>query len=197
MTSKCRRILISIGLCLLLAACGDGIDWQTKGIAGLMPPLRFTLTEDSGSPVQAKDFHGHITLMYFGYTHCPDICPTTLAKLKAAIARLPESAAQDVRVLFVTVDPKRDGLERLRTYTAAFGPQFVGLRGSDVELTQLTKRYRITYGRGKPDASGNYEVSHSSAVFVFDRSGEARLMVRDSDGVDALAADLERLENKT
>lgn len=160
-----------------------------------MPPLRFALTEDSGNPVQAKDFRGHITLMYFGYTHCPDICPTTLAKLKAAINRLPESAAQNVRVLFVTVDPKRDGLERLRAYTAAFGPQFVGLRGGDAELTQLTKRYRITYGYGKPDANGDYEVSHSSAVFVFDRSGKARLMVRDSDGVDALAADLEHLES--
>ena len=186
-----RHILLSLGLCLLLVGCWEDGDWQTKDIAGLMPPLHFTLTQDTGSEVQATDFRGYITLVYFGYTHCPDVCPTTLAKLNAAIARLTE--ARDVRVLFVSVDPKRDVVERLRTYTAAFGPQFVGLRGNDEELSELTKRYRITYGYGKPDDSGDYEVSHSSAVFVFDRAGAARLMVRSGDGVDAIATDLKRL----
>lgn len=189
--ARCR-ILLSLCLCLLLVGCWEGDEWQTKEIAGLMPPLRFTLTQDSGTEVQATNFRGYITLLYFGYTHCPDICPTTLAKLNAAIARLGQT--RDVRVLFVSVDPKRDGLDRLRTYTAKFGPQFVGLRGNEEELTELTKRYRITYGYGKPGDSGDYEVSHSSAVFVFDRAGEARLMVRSSDGVDAIAADLKRLD---
>lgn len=192
MVHERRHILLSLCLCLLLVGCWEGDDWQTKDIAGLMPPLRFTLTQDSGTEVQATDFRGYITLLYFGYTHCPDVCPTTLAKLNAAIARL--APARDVRVLFVSVDPKRDGLDRLRTYTAAFGPQFVGLRGNDEALSELTKRYRITYGYGKPDDDGDYEVSHSSAVFVFDRAGEARLMVRSSDGVDAIAADLKRLD---
>lgn len=190
------RCLIALALCLLLAACSHEIGWKTKDITGLMPPLQFTLTEDGGATVHAKDFQGHVTLIYFGYTHCPDVCPTTLAKLAAAVNRLPESAAKDVRVLFVTVDPKRDSLERLRTYTTAFGPEFIGLRGNEEELTELTKRYRVTYGYGKPDASGNYEVSHSSAVFVFDRTGAARLMVRSADGVDAVATDLKRLEGE-
>ncbi|HET8701450.1 MAG TPA: SCO family protein [Nitrococcus sp.] len=190
------RILISIGLCLLLVACGNRAEWQTKGIAGLTKSLHFTLTEDNGSEVRAKDFLGHITMVYFGYTHCPDVCPNTMAKLKAAIDRLPEAQAKAVRVLFITVDPKRDGLERLRSYTAAFGPQFVGLRGNQEELQALARRYRVGYSYGTPDASGNYEVTHASAVFVFDRKGDARFMVRTPDGVNAIAADLKRLENE-
>ncbi|MDN5871087.1 MAG: SCO family protein [Nitrococcus sp.] len=193
MTSGYRRILISMGLSLLLSACSDGSHWQTKGIAGLTKSLHFTLMADGGRRVSAQDFFGHIALVYFGYTHCPDVCPTTLAKLKAAIDRLPASTAKDVRVLFVSVDPERDGLERLRTYTAAFGPQFVGLRGSQEQLTKITKRYRVGYGYGEPDASGDYEVSHSSAVFVFDQTGDARFLIRTADQVQAIAADLERL----
>lgn len=199
MTTERRRILISMGLCLLLGACSsnNNIDWQTKEIAGLTRSLKFDLTEDGGSQVRAEDFRGHITMVNFGYTHCPDVCPTTLAKLKAAIDRLPESAAKDVRVLFISVDPKRDGLERLRSYTAAFGPQFMGLRpDGEEELTELTIHYRVGYGYGEPDASGNYEVSHSSAVYVFDRTGEARFMIRTPDQVAAIAADLRRLVNE-
>ena len=191
------RILISAGLCLLLAACSNGADWQTKNITGLTRSLQFTLTEDGGSRVRAEDFRGHITMVYFGYTHCPDVCPSTLAKLKAAINRLPESEAKDIRVLFVSVDPKRDGLERLRSYTAAFGPQFLGLRGNKEELDELSRRYRVGYGYGEPDASGNYEVTHASAVFVFDGAGKARFMIRDPDGVPAIAADLKRLESES
>lgn len=193
MTPGHRHILISIGLCLLLTACSEGIHWQTKGIAGLTKPLRFTLTDDRGHQVSAKDFVGHIALVYFGYTHCPDVCPTTLAKLKAAIDRLPESTAKDVRVLFVSVDPKRDGPARLRSYTAAFGSQFVGLRGNHEQLTKMTKRYRVGYGYGEPDVSGDYEVSHSSAVFVFDQAGDARFLIRTPDQVHAIVADLKRL----
>ncbi|MDN5848991.1 MAG: SCO family protein [Nitrococcus sp.] len=185
--------MISIGLGLLLSACSDGVHWQTKGIAGLTKPLHFTLTADGGHQVSAQDYLGHIALVYFGYTHCPDVCPTTLAKLKAAIDRLPESMAKDVRVLFVSVDPKRDGLERLRSYTAAFGPQFVGLRGNHEQLTKITKRYRIGYGYDEPDASGDYEVSHSSAVFVFDQTGDARFLIRTADQVHSIAADLKQL----
>lgn len=193
MTAARARFLISIGLCLLLTACSGSINWQTKGITGLTKPLQFALTGEDGNRLQGRDFRGYITMLYFGYTHCPDICPTTLAKLKAAINRLPESVAKDIRVLFVTVDPMRDGLKRLRTYTAAFGPKFVGLRPTPGQLKQLAKRYRIGYGYGEPDANGNYEVSHSTAVFVFDRTGDARFLIRLSDGVDAIVADLKRL----
>jgi len=131
-------------------------------------------------------------LIYFGYTHCPDVCPLTLQRLKHAIAALGDGANQ-LRVLFVTVDPRRDSLAVLKRYTEFFGPQVLGLRGDQDELRRLTKMYRVTYGYDKPDAKGNYEVSHSSAVYVFDRSGEARLLIRPDDTVKAIATDLRRL----
>jgi protein SCO1/2 len=177
---------------ILLAACGRGEGWHVKDISGLMPDLAFALTDDQGETVHAANYRGHVVLLYFGYTHCPDVCPATLARLSAALKQAGSGGAQ-MRVLFVTVDPARDTLEVMRDYTRYFGPQFLGLRGTDAELAALTKRYRVTYGRGKPDAHGGYEVSHSSAVFVFDREGHVRLIIRDGDGVPAIAADLKRL----
>jgi protein SCO1/2 len=98
-----------------------------------------------------------------------------------------------VRILFVSVDPARDTLAALNKYAAVFGPQVVGLRGTQDELRALTKRYRVSYGYGKPDAKGNYEVSHSSAVYVFDRQGEVRLLAGASDTASAITDDLRRL----
>jgi len=185
-----RRWLVA--LALLLAACGGGGPWQLKDIKGVVPDLAFDLADDSGRNVGAADYRGQVVLLFFGYTNCPDVCPTTLVKLSAALNRMGE-AAQRVRVLFVTVDPKRDTLEVLHRYARAFGPRVTGLRGGEAELHALAKRYRISYSYGKPDPSGEYEVTHSSAVFVFDVEGRARLMVLPNDGEQAIARDLERL----
>jgi protein SCO1/2 len=178
----------------LLAACGQSTPpWGLRDISGLMPSLEFTLTAASdGATVHGDDFRGQVVLLYFGYTHCPDVCPTTLSQLSRAVAALGTSAAQ-VRILFVSVDPARDTLAQLKTYAAAFGPEVVGLRGSDSELKALTKRYRVSYGYGKPDAQGNYEVSHSSAVYVFDRKGEVRLLAGPTDSAPLITGDLQRL----
>jgi len=185
-----RRWLVA--LALLLAACGGGGPWQLKDIKGVVPDLAFDLADDSGRKVSAADYRGQVVLLFFGYTNCPDVCPTTLVKLSAALNRMGE-AAQRVRVLFVTVDPKRDTLEVLHRYARAFGTRVTGLRGGEAELHALAKRYRISYSYGKPDPSGEYEVTHSSAVFVFDVEGRARLMVLPNDGEQAIARDLERL----
>lgn len=178
----------------LVAACSQNqAPWGLKDITGLMPPLDFTLADAAnGATVHGKNFRGKVVLLYFGYTHCPDVCPTTLSLLGRAVAALGDDAAQ-VRILFVSVDPKRDTLAQLESYAAAFGPQIVGLRGSQDELKALTKRYRITYGYGKPDAYGNYEVSHSSAIYVFDREGESRLLAGPTDSAPVITADLKRL----
>jgi protein SCO1/2 len=131
-------------------------------------------------------------LLYFGYTQCPDVCPTTLATLARALHELGPAASQ-VRVLFVSVDPARDTASVLKRYVANFGPQFVGLRGSDAALTALAKRYRVAYSRGTPDANGFYPVSHSSAVFVFQKGGAVRLLAREDDKATTIAADLRQL----
>ena len=179
-----------LALAIGSAACTEK-PWRTKSIAGLMPALEFDLTAEDGRRVTADDYRGKVVVLFFGYSHCPDVCPTTLAKLAGATAR--SSRPEDVRVLFVSVDPARDTPQVLRAYTDAFGAEIIGLSGTRDALNRLTKRYRVTYGYGEPDASGDYPVSHSSAVFVFDEQGEARLLVRDSDPVDAIVADLDRL----
>jgi len=187
--------ICALGLLAGLAGCGHkGPPWGLKDISGLMPALKFTLTDaNTGQTVHAKDFRGHLVLLYFGYTHCPDVCPTTLSRLSRAVASLGPRAS-DARILFVTVDPARDRIADLKRYARAFGPEVVALRGSQQALRALTKRYRVTYGYGKPDSHGNYEVSHSAAVYIFDRQGEARLLARPTDNAATIGKDLARLD---
>ncbi len=176
-----------------VAACSSGgPHFALQNVTGLLPQLKFSLDDQDGHSVTAEDYRGKIVLLYFGYTHCPDACPTTLTDLSEALRRLGPEASQ-VRVLFVTVDPARDTLAVMKRYVGAFGPQFVGLRGDDDALTALSKRYRIAYHREPPDRNGYYAVDHSSAVFIFDASGRARLLSEEGDNPRTIAMDLAKL----
>ncbi|MEX2497735.1 MAG: SCO family protein [Wenzhouxiangellaceae bacterium] len=177
---------------LVLTGCGED-EWHGKNITGLMPELEFSLTDENGNAVTDEVFSGRPLAIYFGFTHCPDICPTTLARLAAATRNLPERVRQDLQLAFVSVDPDRDGPEQLARYTAAFSDRMLGLTGTQRQLSALTRRYRITYGYDQPDADGHYEVSHSSAILIFDADLEPRLMLLDNLGVTEMAEDLERL----
>jgi len=184
------RVIAPAVLALLLAGCGEE-PWYGKEITGLMPELEFELTAETGETVTEEVFAGRPVAMYFGFTHCPDICPTTLARLTAAVRQLPEGLREELQLAFVSVDPGRDGPQALARYTDAFSDRMLGLTGTQKQLRQLTRRYRITYGYEEPDVNGDYEVSHSSAVFVFDGEGEPRLMLLDDLGVAEMAHDLE------
>lgn len=186
-----RTVLLLVTL-LGLAACGQQqADFKVRDITGLMPELQFELTRAAdGEIVTAQAYEGRINVVFFGFTNCPDICPTTLARFKAAVEQLPDEQADRIRVLFVSVDPERDTAEKLHAYVSSFGDRFVGLRGPQSELREVTKRYRVTYGYGEPDESGYYSVSHSSAAFVFDRNNEIRLLIRGDDPIDHIAHDL-------
>jgi protein SCO1/2 len=190
------RPLAAVGaliLTALLAACaGRDSPYALKNVTGLVSPLDFQLTNQDGQPVTAADYRHEIVLLYFGYTRCPDECPTTLATLANALHTLGPRSSQ-VRVLFVSVDPRRDSTEVLKRYVSNFGPEFVGLRGDPAQLTGLSKRYRISYHYEKPDKYGNYEVDHSSAVFVFDGEGRARLLGESDNTAQQVASDLSRL----
>lgn len=187
-----KRFLM-LTVAITLAACSEpDASWKLLDIKGIMKPLEFNLTNGSGEAVTAEDYRGKVTLLYFGYTHCPDVCPTTLATLAHTLDLLGDKASR-VQVLFVSVDPQRDTARTLQRYTAAFGPEFVGLTGSDDQLRRLAKRYRVTFSRGEPDADGDYEVTHSSAVFIFDSEGKARLMARSDDPPQAIRHDLAQL----
>lgn len=180
---------------LAFSACERSAPQPTfhaRDITGVMPPLQFTLTDGSGATVTAADYRGKTVLVFFGYTHCPDVCPTTLGNLSQVLKRL-GPAADAVRVLFVSVDPQRDTPKLLKDYAAAFAPQVVGLTGTDAQLTDVVKRYRVAYRHDKPDAHGDYAVYHSSAIFIFDDNGDARLLATGAESVPELTQDLRTL----
>jgi protein SCO1/2 len=193
------RARIAGGILLALAVlglngCAEEEPWNMRDVSGLMPDLEFELQRaESGETVTEAAFDGKVKIMYFGFTSCPDECPLTLARFAQALQQMDPEAADEVRVLFVSVDPKRDTPERLAQYVDSFGDQFVGLRGEIPYLRDLTKRYRTTFGYGKTDSNGFYDVSHSNAAFIFNREGEVRLLGREDDHIDGIAADLERL----
>lgn len=184
-----------LSICLLvtpLSGCSHDKPWHLKNVSGLLPSLKFEMTADDGSIVTADDYKGKIVMLYFGYTHCPDVCPTTLAKLTLVLSQL-GAKADHVRVLFVTVDPARDTIPVLKQYVDAFDSHIIGLRGTDNQLEALAKRYRVSYEDGPKDQQGNYEVTHSSAIFIFGQDGKARLLATSSSSAPNIVADLKRL----
>ena len=167
--------------------------WHLTNVSGHLPDLDFSLLDDAGTPVTGETFKGDAALVYFGYTHCPDVCPETMARLMQVIAKLGPDA-QKVRILFVSVDPARDTPKALHDYVGAFdSTHAVGLTGSDRQIETLARHYRVAYQMEKRDPNGNYEVTHSSAIYVFDAEGHARLLATDHDSPDAIAADLRRI----
>ncbi|MBI1201567.1 MAG: redoxin domain-containing protein [Rhodopseudomonas sp.] len=195
--SPLSAIVIAALIAVFCIASGPAKAWNSTDMTGALPPLDFTMTRASdGQTVTAADFKDKIVLLYFGYTFCPDVCPATLMNITQVLKSLGPKA-DDVRVLFVTVDPNRDTLQALKDFTGAFAPQIVGLRGSANQLAALAKRYRVAYsvtpgGNGKP-----YEVTHGSAVYAFNRAGDIKLLftgLTTPDGkLDGVTADMRAL----
>lgn len=178
---------------ITLTACGPREqEWSTQEIRGAMPDLQFELTDEHGDSVREDAFRGDYVLLFFGYTHCPDVCPATLAVLNAALKQLGPDADR-IKVLFVSVDPERDGPKELASYTSNFGENVVGLTGTHAQLDKLTKRYRVTYRHDSPDEQGDYRVYHSGAVFAFDPQGRVRLLMSYTDGLPDIIHDLGQL----
>ena len=183
---------------VVLGGCfGDDENWNGKDISGLMPELAFELTGTSGDTVTAAQTDGNIRLLFFGFTSCPDICPATLQKLSRAVKGLPEALRTDTQIVFVSVDPQRDTPERIDSYVSFFSDRAIGLTGEEPALRELSKRYRTTFGYDEPDAEGNYNVSHSGAVYVFDREGKARLLIRPELSVEDIRTDLVALAEES
>ena len=177
-------------LLVALAGCGSDKPWHATDITGAMPRLAFAMTRaGDGAAVTAENYRGRVTILFFGYTNCPDVCPMTLANLSDMLHQLGRDADK-VRVLFVTVDPNRDTPPVLKKYAAAFAPQIDGLSGSGNALADLARRYRVAYSvKTQP----KYEVMHTSAVFFFDTTGRARLVTLSTDDTSGLAEDVKRL----
>lgn len=188
---------LMVSLVMLGGCFGDNENWNGKDISGLMPELAFELTGTSGDTITAEQTDGQIRLLFFGFTSCPDICPATLQKLSRAVKDMPEDLQDDTRIVFVSVDPQRDTPERIDSYVRFFSDRAIGLTGEEPALRELSKRYRTTFGYDEPDEEGNYNVSHSGAVYVFDREGNARLLIRPELSVEAIRTDLVALAEES
>jgi protein SCO1/2 len=164
-------------LLLFLASCSHRGAWHATDISGSLPALEFEMTRaNDGKTVTERDYRGKVTLLFFGYTYCPDVCPMTLSNI-VHVLRGMGPAANGVRVLFVTVDPGRDTVPLLKRYAAAFDPRIDALRGTPDALAALTRRYRVAWSVRPGTGSIPYQVSHSSSLFAFDRGGSARLLI--------------------
>ncbi len=172
------RVLALLWLGLPLSACGQQkLSPSDVSIAGLVPPLAFTMTDvATGKTATEADFRGQVVLLYFGYTNCPDVCPDTLAKMDSIFAGLGPLADQ-VTFLFVTVDPYRDAPSVLSAYTSLFGPHVVGLRGNADQLFRLARRYRVVFTVHRSVDPLRYEVMHSSSIYVFSTAGQGQFLI--------------------
>lgn len=184
-------LLLALGT---LAGCHreEKLPFRLTDVSGHMPDLDFKLTDDRGKPVTGADYRGKVVVLYFGYTHCPDVCPLTMAQLHVVMQRL-GPLADKARILFVSVDPTRDTPPVMHAYVNAFDPRAVGLTGDPRDVEALSKRYRSAYTREPDGKDGNYEVSHSSAMYVFDSKGAARVLATPADSQDDLVHDLHLL----
>ncbi|MFD1558961.1 SCO family protein [Paraburkholderia silviterrae] len=154
----------------------------------------FSLPDASGKMRSLADFKGKVVVLFFGYTHCPDVCPTTMAELSQALQQLGPDAAKRVQVLFVSVDPERDSAEILSQYVSAFNPTFIALRPADeAQLKQITKDFRVYYAKVPGNTPGSYTMDHTAASYVFDTTGKLRLFARDGQGVTPWLHDLKIL----
>ncbi|BCX89723.1 protein SCO1 [Methylomarinovum tepidoasis] len=182
------KVLVIIAV-LLLSACQPK-PWRTTDVSGRLPDLDFTLVDTQGQVRHGADFRGKVTLLFTGFTHCPAVCPATLARLATVLETL-KADPETVQVLFVSLDPERDTPEALAAYVRRFGPWFVGLTGDRDQLDALTKRYFLGYR--KEGEGRDYDVVHSDIILIFDRQGHARLLARSQTPLEDLQADLERL----
>lgn len=188
-----RRAFLGGLLALALASCSDGKpapSFQATDVTGAALGGEFTLNDPSGKPRKLSDFRGKAVVLFFGYTHCPDACPTTLSELAAAMKQL-GARAKDVQVLFVTVDPERDTPALLAQYVPAFHPAFLGLTGTPAQIRAVADLFKVVYQKvPNPADEKNYSVDHSAGSYIFDKTGKLRLFVTYGAGAAVYAHDL-------
>lgn len=184
-------LLLPLGLAL--AACsGPAEEPPLKGAAIGGP---FALTNQDGRPVTDRDFAGKYRIMYFGFTHCPDVCPTDLAVIGQALRRFEKSdpdRASRVVPIFVSVDPERDTPPVIKDYVAAFHPRLVGLTGTPQQIAETVKRYGAYGSKEAPGAGGGYNVNHSRLAELIGPDGQPIALLPYEKGAEAVAAELER-----
>lgn len=172
------RLGLGLGLGLLLA-------WLATGVVAAPAGGDFALTDQNGEPWSTQSARGQVVLLSFGYTFCPDICPTTLATVNAAMEQLGPDAVQ-VQPVFVSLDPERDTPERLREYVTWFNPRLIGLTGSAETLARIADHYRVRYAQVQAKDADYYTLDHSASLYLLDRQGKLARMLPHGLPTDAL-----------
>ncbi len=195
-----RHVLLAAAgaAALALAACEPGGSSGPKqafrgvDITGADYARTLSLPDQTGTARSLADFKGKVVVVFFGYTQCPDVCPSTMAEL-AQIKKAMGKDGERVQGIFVSVDPERDTPEILKGYMASFDSSFVALRGSVDQTKAAAKEFKVFYGKVPGKTEGSYSVDHTAGSFIFDPAGKVRLFVRYGSGAEALTADLKAL----
>lgn len=189
-----RRWLAALAVVALAAAgCNrGGPRFNNTDVTGAEFGRDFELVDHTGKTRTLADFRGKVVTVFFGYTQCPDVCPTTLAEMAAARKLMGADGAK-VQPVFVTVDPDRDSAAVLKSYVASFGDDVVALRGNADEIKAVAKHFKVFYNKVPGKTEGSYTVDHTAGSYVFDTQGRVRLFTRYGVGPETLAADLKQL----
>ena len=193
--SRWRRWLPTFAVMafVLLTACDSSKpQFKNTDITGAGYAKDFALTDHTGKPRNLADYKGKVVSIFFGFTNCPDVCPTTLAEMKGVLGKLGPDAGK-VQVLFVTVDPERDTQALLAQYVPAFDASFVGLYGTLESTQAVAKNYKVFYQKVPGKTPGSYSVDHSAGSYVYDPQGRLRLFVRHGQPLDGLVSDFKLL----
>ncbi|MES2993319.1 MAG: SCO family protein [Pseudomonadota bacterium] len=167
---------------------------QFKGadITGVDYAKNLSLPDVNGQPRTLGDFKGKVTVIFFGYTQCPDVCPTTMTEL-AQVKKALGADGDKLQAVFITIDPERDTPEILKSYMASFDPSFVALRGTPEQTKATAKEFKIYFEKVPGKTEGSYTMDHSAGAFVLDAKGNVRLFERYGAGAEALTADVKAL----
>jgi len=188
-----RAILAVIAATLLLAACSpEAPTFKGADITGASFGRELALADHHGKARTLADFRGKAVVIFFGFTQCPDVCPTALSTLAEAMRRLGPDAAR-VQVLFVTIDPERDTADLLSRYVPAFDPSFLGLRGDAEATARVAKEFKVLYQKVPGQTPDTYTMDHSAGLYLFDPQGRLRVFESHGQGAEAIAHDLAQL----
>jgi len=193
-------VLLAVTFCAALAGCdklastasAPQVAYRGADITGADYARNLALPDVDGRPRTLADFKGKVTVVFFGYTQCPDVCPTTMAEL-AQVKKSLGADGDKLQGVFVTIDPERDTPEILKSYMASFDPSFVALRGTPEQTQAAAKEFKVFYAKVPGKVEGSYTMDHTAGAFILDGQGNVRLFERYGGGAEALAADIKAL----
>jgi protein SCO1/2 len=193
---KLLPLLVAAAMAFSISGCdklpGKQASFQNTDVTGLDYAKGFSLTDHTGKPRTLADYKGKVVVVFFGYTQCPDVCPTTMAEMAGVMQKLGPQADQ-VQVLFITLDPERDTQQLLANYVPAFDKRFVGLYGTPDQTAKTAKEFKVFYSKVPGTSPGSYTIDHTAGSYVFDRDGKLRLFIRHGGGADPVVHDIRQL----